>query len=74
MAVKRKKRKLVADIPPTWDERMQEAEDALVAASQLYRDAVAGGVASEIRTARRALQIAISNYIRVMADEPEPEE
>lgn len=55
-----------------FPDEVQEAQDAFDAASQNYIAAVNSGVAEDIRLARRALQIALANYIRVMADEPAP--
>jgi hypothetical protein len=50
-------------------DRVSEAKAALDVAHGLYVDAVIAGNADNIRIARRALMIAIANYIAVVGGE-----
>ena len=68
---KRKYSKGVSTVgtPPTYLDRVSEAKDALDVAHDLYVDAVLSGNAESIRSARRALMIAIANYLAVTGGE-----
>lgn len=54
-----------------FPDAVQEAQDAFDAASQAYIAAVNSGDPAAISSARRALLIAIANYIAVVGTEPE---
>lgn len=64
-----KKSRRMGNLPPTYLDRVSEARDALDAAHALYVDAVVSGNAENIRLARRALMIAIANYLAVTGGE-----
>ncbi len=62
------KRKKFGD-PPSHLDRVSEARAALDQAHEDYIDAVTIGNAALIRTARRALMIALANYLAVTGGE-----
>ena len=65
MSIRRKK----LGTPPTYADRVSEAKAALDQAHEDYLEAVLLGNAAAIRTARRALMIALSNYLAVTGGE-----
>lgn len=56
-------------IPPSYLDRVSEAQAALDQAHNDYVDAVVLGDAAAIRLARRALMIALANYLAVTGGE-----
>ncbi len=59
-------------LPPTFPDEVEAARIAFNEATAMYIAALNSGDPENIRLARRALQIALANFLRVMADEPAP--